>query len=89
MITVPEQKGRVVKVQIDSDTSIEEQLLFKPEHWRLSELGICTQESLITIQPDGKALISIQNFQGTSVRLKEGEQLGEARGSSAFFYPVG
>ena len=76
--TIPGQKGRVVEVQVDSETRAEEQLLFEPEHQRLSELGIWAQESLITVQPSGKALIPIQNFQGISVKLEEGEQLGVA-----------
>lgn len=39
-ITVSGQKGRVVEVQVDNETSAEEQFLFEPEHQRLSELGI-------------------------------------------------
>ena len=76
--TIPGQKGRVVQVQVESESCLGSQLLFEPEHQRLRELGIWAQESLITVQPSGKALIPIQNFQGMSVKLKEGEQIGVA-----------
>ena len=35
-----------------------------------------TQESLISVQPDGTALIPMQNFQGMPIRLGEGVRLG-------------
>ena len=76
--TIPGQKGRVVEVQVESDGCVGDQLLFEPEHQKLSELGIWAQESLIAVQPSGKALLPIQNFQGISVKLTEGEQLGVA-----------
>ena len=76
--TIPGQKGRVVEVQVENDGGMGDQFLFQPEHQRLSELGVWTQESLIAVQPGGKALLPIQNFQGISVKLAEGEQLGVA-----------
>ena len=44
----------------------------------MSELGVWTQESLIAVQPSGKALIPLQNFQGISVKLEGGAKLGVA-----------
>ena len=34
--------------------------------------------SLITVQPDRKAYIPVQNFQGLTIKLDEGVQLGVA-----------
>ena len=73
--TIPSQKGRVFEVQIESESCLGDQLLFQPEHQRLGELGIWAQESLTTVQTSGKALIQ---FQGMSVKLTEGVQLGVA-----------
>ena len=36
------------------------------------------QESVISVQPDGRALIPIQNFQEISIKLDGGVQLGVA-----------
>ena len=76
--TIPGQKGRVVEAQVENGDCLGDQLLFQPEHQRLNELGVWAQESLITVQPSGKALIPLQNFQGMSVKLTEGVQLGVA-----------
>ena len=44
----------------------------------MGDLGVWTQESLITVQPDGRAFIPLQNFQGTSIKLDQGVHLGVA-----------
>ena len=85
-VTIPSQKGRVVEAHVDSNAcvvetcadSIGSEFLFEPEHEVLERLGVWTQESLIHVQPDGRALISVQNFQGMPIRLDEGMQLGVA-----------
>ena len=76
--TVPEIPGQL-EPMVERKSCLGDQLLFEPEHQRLSELGIWAQQSLITVQSSGKALIPIQNFQGMSVKLKEGEQIDVAR----------
>ena len=48
----------------------------KAKHQVLDDLGVWTRESLITVQPDGKAYIPVQNFQGLTIKLDEGVQLG-------------
>ena len=58
-------------MQVESESCLGDKLLFKSEHQRLSEFGIWAQESLITVQPSGKALISIQNFKGCLSSLKK------------------
>ena len=57
---------------IDSDSFCGSELLFQPEHKVLEDLGVWTQESLITVEPGGRAFILIQNFQGMSINLDEG-----------------
>ena len=86
-VTIPSQKGRVVEARVDSSACVVErcadstgsEFLFEPEHEVLEKLGVWTQESLIHVQPDGRALIPVQNFQGMPIiRLDEGMQLGVA-----------
>ena len=77
--TIPSMKGRVVEAQLENSDSFRgSELLFQPEHKVLDDLGVWTQESLITIQPDGRAFIPLQNFQVTSIKLDEGVHLGVA-----------
>ena len=77
--TIPSMKGRVVEAQLENSDSFRgSELLFQPEHKVLDGLGVWTQESLITVQPDGRAFIPLQNFQGTSIKLDEGVHLGVA-----------
>ena len=69
---IPSLKGRVVEAQlVNSESYHGSHLLFQPEHKILTE-------SLITVEPDGKALFPIQNFQGILIKLDEGVQLGVA-----------
>ena len=44
--TIPGQKGRVVEARVESESFVGNELLFEPEHQRLSEMGIWAQESL-------------------------------------------
>ena len=53
--TIPGQKEQIVEVRVDSERCLGDQLIFEPENQRLSEMGIWVQESLITVQPSGKA----------------------------------
>ena len=77
--TIPGQKGRFVKARVDGDPHEVEHLLFEPKHEFLESLGVCTQESVVTVHPDGMVLIPMQNFQGVPVRLEGGVQLGVVR----------
>ena len=77
--SIPSMKGRVVEAQlIDSDSFHGSELLFQPEYKVLDDLGVWTQESLITVQSNGRAFIPLQNIQGMSVKLDKGVQLGVA-----------
>ena len=76
--TIPSLKGRVVEAQVEDADYHGSELLFQPEHCTLDKLGVWTQESVISVQPDGRALIPIQNFQGMSIKLDGGVQLGIA-----------
>lgn len=74
--SIPSMKGRVVETGlIDSDSFHGKELLFQPEHNILDNVGIWTQESLITVQPNGRAL---QNIQEMSIKVDKGVQLGIA-----------
>ena len=53
--------------------------LFEPKHSTLKNLGLNTQESLLTVYSDGMVLIPIENFQGVPVTLEKGAQLGVAK----------
>ena len=75
-ITIPSRKGRVVEVQVDGENHHGNHFLFQPEHKLMDDLGMWSQVSSITVQPSGKALIPVQNFQGISVTLEGGVQLG-------------
>ena len=77
-VVIPGQKGRVVEACVEGDTVCGKEVLFQPEHRTLQELGVWTQESLIRVQANGKALIPVQNFQGVPIKLNEGVQLGLA-----------
>lgn len=77
--TIPSQKGRFVKAHIDCSLSQGDHLLFEPRHSTLESLGLNTQESLLTLHSDGMVLIPVENFQGVSVVLEKGAQLGVAK----------
>ena len=76
-VVIPGQKGRVVEACVEGNTCSKE-FLFQSEPKTLQEFGVWTQESLISVQTDGRALISVQNFQGVPIRLDKGVQLGTA-----------
>ena len=78
-VTIPGQKGRFVKDQVNGDSSNLELLLFEPKHESLEPLGLSTRESIVTVHPNGMVLITLQNFQGVPVRLEKGVELGVAR----------
>ena len=76
-VVIPGQKGRVVEACVEGNTCGSE-FLFQPESKTSQELGVWTQESLISVQANGRALIPVHNFQGIPIRLEEGVQLGIA-----------
>ena len=78
-VIIPGQKGRFVRGQVEGNPNKVEHLLFEPKHETLEPLGLCTQESIVTVHPDGSVLIPLQNFQGVPVWLEEGSELGVAR----------
>ena len=78
-VTTPVEKGLFVKGQVDGDSSNLEHLLFEPKHESLEPFGLSTQESIVTVHPDGMVLIPLQNFQGVPVRLEKGVEFGVAR----------
>ena len=43
----------------------------------LKELGFSSQESLLTVQSNGKLLVPLQNYRGEQISLGEGLELGE------------
>ena len=78
-VIIPGQKGRFVRGQVEGNPNKVEHLLFEPKHETLEPLGLCTQESIVTVHPDGSVLIPLQNFQGVPVWLEGGSELGVAR----------
>ena len=54
-------------------------MLFEPACDIIKSHGLFSQESLITLNVDGMALIPIDNYQGLPVKLKKGMQLGVVR----------
>ena len=88
--TIPSQKGRFIKCRVDSNpcqskgqpdgnTSEVKCCLFEPACDVIESHGLCSHESLITLNIDGMALIPVENYQGLPVKLKKGMQLGVVR----------
>ena len=88
--TIPSQKGRFVKCRVDnnpfevkcrvdSNPCEVKCCLFEPAHDVVELHGLCSHESLITLNIDGMALIPVENYQGLPVKLKKGIQLGVVR----------
>ena len=85
--TIPSQKGRFVNCQVDNNpfkvkcrVACEVKCcLFEPACNVVELHGLCSYESLITLNVDGMALIPVENCQGLPVKSKKGMQLGAVR----------
>ena len=78
-IAIPSQKGRYLKVRVDCDAVLADDVLFEPCHGMLDSLGVCTHESLVHRSDDGTILVPVQNYQGVAVHLEAGAVLGGVR----------
>ena len=87
--TIPSRKGRFVKCHVDgihcrvkcpvgSESNEVKCCLFEPAR-DVESHGLCSHDSLITVDIDGMALIPVENYQGLPIKLKKGMQLGVVR----------
>jgi hypothetical protein len=77
--TLPSQKGCAVAATVSSSGPIRGDLLFQPDHKAPLPLGVNRHECIITADVDGVVRLSIDNFQGITVRLEAGLSLGTVR----------
>lgn len=73
---VPRRTGKFVEAKVDSSMLPGTHMVFEPEPGVLESRGLSAQESLLTISPDCRVLVPVQNFQKAPVELKEGMKLG-------------
>ena len=73
---VPGGMGKFVEAKVDTNMLPGTHMVFEPEPGILESRGLSAQESLLTISPDCRVLVPVQNFQKAPVELKEGMKLG-------------
>ena len=78
-VTLPSQRGRILKAKVMCPVKSQKDLLFEPDHEILAPLGVNAAKSLITTCGDGEVWIPIENHQGVTVRLEAGTPLGTVR----------
>ena len=81
-VTIPAQKGRIVRAKLVNSVNGMEGLLFEPNHSLLESFGIFAREILVTSE-NGQVGVALDNFQGTPVHLEKGINLGVVRAISA------
>ena len=77
-VTLPSKKGHFLQAEVRGSLGTRD-TLFEPQHEVLESLGLCAQEALISVQPDGTVLIPMHNYHGTSVSIDAGTPLGTVR----------
>ena len=79
--TLPGLNGCFAKAKIDMAGLEDACLLFEPDRKALGDSGVSAFESLISVDSNGYAVVSIHNYQGNCVTLNEGSSLGLVRRS--------
>ena len=77
--TIPGMRGCYVKAQVNRDQFKGSELLFEPEPKTFEPLGLSVTESLVSVDPHGRLLVPVHNYQGVCVKLGEGTPLGAVR----------
>ena len=78
-VTLPSWKGRILKARLTGcqTSTPSKDLLFQPSQEVLRPLGVCVEESLISPPDDGTTVwVPVENYQGMSVHLEAGSELG-------------
>ena len=74
---VTARKGRFLEAQIDNTFEKGQDLILEPRVCTLKELGLSFQESMLTVQSNGKLLIPLQKYRGEQISFDQGLELGE------------
>ena len=78
-VTLPSQKGRVLKDRVCSPVPSCADLLFEPNYDLLIPLGVNSYEYVVTANGDGEVWLTVQNHWGITAHLETGMQLGTVR----------
>lgn len=76
-------------VPFEPDHELEGDVMFEPEYSELMKLGLCSQDSVLIVKPDGTVMVPVQNYQGTAVSLEQGCRLGRLSSYSSELKPEG
>lgn len=78
-VTLPSQKGCVLRTRVSSPFSSSTDLLFEPDYDMFVSLGITASEYVVTASEEGYIWLTVQNPQGITAHLEGGMQLGTVR----------
>ena len=78
-VTLPSQKGRMMRAKVLSPVDSGKDLLFEPDHNLLTPLGVDAYERVVARGDDGSVWLSAQNYHGITAHLEAGMQLGTVR----------
>ena len=75
-LTLPAQKGRLLKAKVASPIGDCPDLLYEPDDDLLVPLAISAAESLVAACEDKEVWVPVENSQGVKIRLGAGTCLG-------------
>ena len=78
-VTIPSQKGCMLRARLSTPAPKCKGLLFEPEHAALEPLGVNAYESVVGVDENGELWLPIENYQGVTARLEAGMHLGTIR----------
>ena len=78
-MSIPSQKGRMLRARLSTPAPKCKGLLFEPEHAALEPLGVNAYESVVGVDENGEVWLPIENYQGVTARLEAGMHLGTIR----------
>lgn len=81
-VAVPSYYSCIVRTKLSSPISTSDNLLFEPEPEALVLLGLNACESVVAASEDNEVLLTVQNYQGITVHLESGLNLGSVRATT-------
>ena len=84
--SIPSLKGQFLKMQTGCTLpeACKSQVLFEPKGDVLESCGLCSHEAMVSVCEDGSMCVPIQNYDGVSVQVEEGVNIGIIRSVESF-----
>ena len=80
--SIPSLKGQFLKVQ--TGCTLPEACKSEPKGDVLESYGLCSHEAMVSVCEDGSMYVPIQNYDGVSVQVEEGVNIGIIRSVESF-----